>query len=63
VVVLYLGFLTTFSLVGREKFTFPHMAMIITKIFFGSSYVGFDVMGEIDPIFGKTKSAIGLTFG
>ncbi|KAI3322085.1 hypothetical protein HD806DRAFT_523489 [Xylariaceae sp. AK1471] len=61
VVVLYLGFLTTFSLVGREKFTFPHMAMIITKIFFGSSYVGFDVMEEIDPIFGPPLMFIFVT--
>ncbi|KAI1736769.1 ion transporter [Xylaria scruposa] len=52
VVVLYLGFLTTFSLVGRETFTFPHMAMIVSKIFFGSSFVGFDVMYQIDPVFG-----------
>ncbi|KAI1333253.1 hypothetical protein F5Y16DRAFT_393647 [Xylariaceae sp. FL0255] len=51
VVIVYLGFLTTFSLVGRETFAFPHMAMIVTKIFFGSSYVGFDVMEDIDPIF------------
>ncbi|KAI0486150.1 ion transporter [Xylaria cf. heliscus] len=52
VVVLYLGFLTTFSLVGREAFSFRHMAMIVTKIFFGASYVGFDVMYQIDPVFG-----------
>ncbi|KAI8949045.1 ion transporter [Xylaria longipes] len=52
VVVLYLGFLTTFSLVGRETFSFPHMAMIVSKIFFGSSFVGFDVMHQIDPVFG-----------
>ncbi|KAI0404151.1 ion transporter [Xylaria palmicola] len=52
VIIVYLGFLTTFSLVGRETFRFPHMAMIISKIFFGSSFVGFDVMHEIDPIFG-----------
>ncbi|KAJ2988520.1 hypothetical protein NUW58_g3931 [Xylaria curta] len=52
VVVLYLGFLTTFSLVGREAFSFPHMAMIVSKIFFGASFVGFDVMDQIDPVFG-----------
>ncbi|KAI0397779.1 hypothetical protein F5Y17DRAFT_454663 [Xylariaceae sp. FL0594] len=61
VVVLYLGFLTTFSLVGRETFTFPHMAMIVTKIFFGSSYVGFDVMEQIDPIFGPPLMFIFVT--
>lgn len=61
VVIVYVGFLTTFSLVGREQFSFPHMAMIVTKIFFGSSYVGFDVMEEIDPIFGPPLMLIFVT--
>ncbi|KAI1767255.1 hypothetical protein GGR53DRAFT_482761 [Hypoxylon sp. FL1150] len=61
VVIVYVGFLTTFSLVGREMFSFPHMAMIVTKIFFGSSYVGFDVMEEIDPIFGPPLMLIFVT--
>ncbi|KAI1259261.1 hypothetical protein F5Y18DRAFT_410244 [Xylariaceae sp. FL1019] len=61
VVIVYLGFLTTFSLVGRETFTFPHMAMIVTKIFFGSSYVGFDIMEDIDPIFGPPLMFIFVT--
>ncbi|KAJ8116680.1 hypothetical protein ONZ43_g4386 [Nemania bipapillata] len=61
VVVLYLGFLTTFSLVGRETFSFRHMAMIVTKIFFGSSFVGFDVMYQIDPVFGPPLMFIFVT--
>ncbi|KAI2618774.1 ion transporter [Hypoxylon sp. NC1633] len=61
VVVVYVGFLTTFSLVGREAYTFPHMAMIVTKIFFGSSYVAFDVMDDIDPIFGPPLMFIFVT--
>ncbi|KAI1341583.1 hypothetical protein F5Y15DRAFT_376552 [Xylariaceae sp. FL0016] len=61
VIILYIGFLTTFSLVGREMFTFPHMAMIVTKIFFGSSYVGFEVMEDIDPIFGPPLMLIFVT--
>ncbi|GAP92333.2 putative ion transporter [Rosellinia necatrix] len=61
VVVLYLGFLTTFSLVGRESFSFPHMAMIVSKIFFGASFVGFDVMHQIDPVFGPPLMFIFVT--
>ncbi|KAI1779685.1 ion transporter [Hypoxylon cercidicola] len=61
VVIVYVGFLTTFSLVGREMYTFPHMAMIVTKIFFGSSYVGFDIMEDIDPIFGPPLMLIFVT--
>jgi hypothetical protein len=52
VVILYLGFLTTFSLIGRDTFTLQQMTWILTKIFFGSSYVGFDIMDEIDTVFG-----------
>ncbi|KAI2636064.1 hypothetical protein GGS21DRAFT_514448 [Xylaria nigripes] len=52
VAVVYFGFLTTFTLVGRDAFSFQHMAMIVTKIFFGASFVGFDTMFEINPIFG-----------
>jgi len=61
VVILYLGFLTTFSLVGRDAFTLSQMTMILTKIFFGSSYVGFDVMHEIDPVFGPPLMLIFVT--
>ncbi|KAI1163737.1 ion transporter [Nemania serpens] len=61
VVVVYLGFLTTFSLVGRDSFSFQHMAMIVSKIFYGSSFVGFDVMYEIDPVFGPPLMFIFVT--
>ena len=61
VVILYLGFLTTFSLVGRDSFTLKSMTWILTKIFFGSSYVGFDIMNDIDPIFGPPLMIIFVT--
>ncbi len=61
VVILYLGFLTTFSLIGRDAFSLPQMTMILTKIFFGSSYVGFDIMHEIDPVFGPPLMLIFVT--
>lgn len=61
VLIIYLGFLTTFSLVGRDHFTLPHMAMNLTKIFFGSSYVGFDIMEDIDPLFGPPLMLIFVT--
>ena len=52
VVVIYLGFLTTFTLIGRELFPFKKMIFILTKIFFGATFVGFDIMNDIDPVFG-----------
>ncbi|KAL0930539.1 ion transporter [Colletotrichum truncatum] len=54
VVIIYLGFLTTFSLIGQDTYTFSHMTMILTKIFFGSSYVGIEIMDDINPVFGPT---------
>ncbi len=61
VVIIYLGFLTTFSLLGRTYFTLPHMTMVLTKIFFGSSYVGFDIMDQIDPVFGPPLMLVFVT--
>lgn len=52
VVIIYLGFLTTFSLVGRDSFPLRDMTWFLTKIFFGSTFVGFDIMRKIDPVFG-----------
>ncbi|KAF3767609.1 hypothetical protein M406DRAFT_328679 [Cryphonectria parasitica EP155] len=61
VVILYMGFLTTFSLIGREEFTLREMAMDLTKIFYGSSYVGFEIMNRIDPILGPPLMFIFVT--
>ncbi|KAH7353228.1 hypothetical protein B0T11DRAFT_286462 [Plectosphaerella cucumerina] len=60
VVIIYLGFLTTFTLIGGD-YGLRRMAMILTKIFFGSSYVGFDIMHDIDPIFGPPLMIIFVT--
>ncbi|RMD41350.1 hypothetical protein DV735_g3782, partial [Chaetothyriales sp. CBS 134920] len=43
IAVLYLGFLTTFSMLARERLTVSEMSLILVKVFFGSSYLGFDV--------------------
>jgi hypothetical protein len=61
VVIVYLGFLTTFSLVGREAYSLRHMTLFLTKIFFGSSYVGFDIMYDIDPVFGPPLMIVFIT--
>ncbi|PVI03155.1 hypothetical protein DM02DRAFT_612394 [Periconia macrospinosa] len=52
VVILYLGFLTTFVLLARGTYTPREMSWILIKVFFGSSYLGFDVAKEISPFFG-----------
>src|ERR1700728_4141488 len=48
---ILLGFLTTFTMLGN-KFTLSQMSWILVKVFFGSSYIGFDVMKQISPVFG-----------
>lgn len=62
VAIFFLGFLTTFSLLGRDHFKLSNMSMILTRIFFGSSYVGFDVMDQIDPVFGPPLMIILVIF-
>ncbi|KAF2451365.1 hypothetical protein P171DRAFT_515399 [Karstenula rhodostoma CBS 690.94] len=52
VIILYLGFLTTFVLLARGTYTPSEMSWILVKVFFGSSYLGFDVAQQISPYFG-----------
>ncbi|KAK5657809.1 hypothetical protein OQA88_2882 [Cercophora sp. LCS_1] len=58
VIVIYFGFLTTFTLIGRDSYAFKDMVWYLTKIFLGSSYVGFDLMKGLDPIFGPPLMVI-----
>ncbi|PQE03679.1 ion transporter protein [Rutstroemia sp. NJR-2017a BBW] len=56
VVVLYIGFLTTFTLLARDTFTLGEMSWVLIKVFFGSSYLGFvsrsTAAGSISPQLG-----------
>ncbi|TVY93623.1 Calcium channel [Lachnellula willkommii] len=52
VAIVYIGFLTTFTLLARDSFTLAEMSWILIKVFFGSSYLGFDIMTDINPILG-----------
>ncbi|KAF2240081.1 hypothetical protein EV356DRAFT_527920 [Viridothelium virens] len=52
VVILYFGFLTTFTLLARDYFTPLEMSWILINVFFGSSYLGFDIAQKISPILG-----------
>ncbi|OAA42485.1 Ion transport [Beauveria brongniartii RCEF 3172] len=61
ILIIYCGFLTTFSLLGRDHFSLVQMAGVLGKIFFGSSYVGFDIMHDIDPYFGPPLMIVFIT--
>lgn len=62
VIIFYLGFLTTFCLIGRDVFSVPKMVGVLTRIFFGSAYLGLDIMHEIDPILGPPLMIIFIIF-
>ncbi|KKZ66835.1 hypothetical protein EMCG_07440 [[Emmonsia] crescens] len=47
VAILYIGFLTTFTMLARDRLTLRQMSWILVKAFFGSNSLGF-----ISPLFG-----------
>lgn len=61
IVIIYVGFLTTFSFLGRDKFSFHDMSWLLVRVFFGSSYAGFDAAPQISPIFGPPLMLIFVT--
>ncbi|CZR64510.1 uncharacterized protein PAC_14408 [Phialocephala subalpina] len=61
VAVLYVGFLTTFTLLARDTFKLSDMSWILIKVFFGSSYLGFDIMYEINPVLGPPLMLVFVT--
>lgn len=56
-----IGFLTTFSLLARDQFTLSFMSWTLIKVFFGSSYLGFDIMSDINPVLGPPLMLIFVT--
>lgn len=61
VVIIYCGFLTTFSLVARDKFSIGAITWDITKIFYGNTGIGFDIMNNIDQNFGPPLMILFIT--
>ncbi|OAT10714.1 hypothetical protein BDBG_17405 [Blastomyces gilchristii SLH14081] len=52
VVILYIGFLTTFTMLARDRLTLRQMSWILVKAFFGLNSLGFDIAQDISPLFG-----------
>ncbi|KAJ5873766.1 uncharacterized protein N7529_002196 [Penicillium soppii] len=55
VVVLYIGFLTTFTMLARDRLSIKAMAHLLVKVFFGyggETKMRPDTASEISPIFG-----------
>jgi hypothetical protein len=61
IMIIYVGFFTTFSFLGRDNFSFHDMSWLLVHVFFGSSYSGFDAAPQISPIFGPPLMLIFVT--
>ena len=61
IAIIYVGFLASFSFLGRNTFTFDQMSWLLIRVFFGSSYAGFDAAPLISPIFGPPLMLIFVT--
>ncbi|KAL8705042.1 MAG: hypothetical protein Q9201_001812 [Fulgogasparrea decipioides] len=55
VAILFFGFLTTFTMLARDSFTAREIWWTMVNVFFGSSYLGFDIASEISPALGPTS--------
>ena len=44
------GFLTTFTMLARDRLSLNEMSWILIKVFFGSSYLGFDVAVTVSEV-------------
>ncbi|KAK4900599.1 hypothetical protein LTR27_002315 [Elasticomyces elasticus] len=50
--ILYIGFDTTFIFLARGTMSAGRINWILIQVFFGSSYLGFEIAEEISPILG-----------
>ncbi|KAF2838889.1 hypothetical protein M501DRAFT_1011617 [Patellaria atrata CBS 101060] len=57
VIIPYLGFLTTFAMLARGRYTVGEMSWLLVQIFFGSAFVGF-VSEKLSPYFGAPVMVI-----
>ena len=61
VIIVYLGFLTTFSLVARDRFSVGTITWDITQIFYGNTGIAFSIMSSIDQKFGPPLMILFIT--
>ena len=62
VIALFLGFLITFSVLGRNKYSINEITWLLIRIFFGGSGLGFDAAKNLSPEFGEPLMLIFVTF-
>ncbi|RDW70476.1 uncharacterized protein DSM5745_07987 [Aspergillus mulundensis] len=62
IIILYLGFLTTFTMLARDRLSTKRMSWILVYVFFGSNYLGFDICYDVSAAVSK-PSAFGYLPG
>lgn len=62
VVAIFLGFIVTFAVLGRNDFSVYEITWLLIRIFFGGSGLGFDAMHDLHPLFGAPLMLVFVTF-
>jgi len=52
VLIIYLGFFSTFLLLARGHFPLDTLSITVLKVFFGAGVVGFDIAPQVSPHLG-----------
>lgn len=52
ILIIYLGFFSTFILLARGHFPLDALSITILKVFFGAGVVGFDIASQVSPYLG-----------
>lgn len=52
VLIIYLGFFSTFILLARGHFPLDKLSITVLKVFFGAGVVGFDIASQVSPYLG-----------
>lgn len=52
VLIIYLGFFSTFLLLARGHFPLDQLSITVLKVFFGAGVVGFDIASQVSPHLG-----------
>lgn len=61
IIIIYLGFFTTFSFLGRDVFTISKMFWMLVEVFFGAASSGFAAAPQISEEFGSVLMLIFVT--
>ncbi|KAA8916064.1 hypothetical protein TRICI_001787 [Trichomonascus ciferrii] len=61
IIIIYLGFFTTFSFLGRDVFTISKMFWMLVEVFFGAASSGFAAAPQISEEFGPVLMLIFVT--